>query len=115
MAGTAANNWEAKDQWRACVNFDLPLMVDYNFKGNTGIRRLLDHWLVIFYVWTPCSIFIIFASQWEFFFLCNRTDESRRTALARNGSLFFLSYLSLVAAWSTIPTKEGSDLLFHRV
>ncbi len=36
--------WEAKDKWRATVDIDLPGMVDYYFKGNTGIRHLRHHW-----------------------------------------------------------------------
>ncbi len=32
--------WEAKDQWRATIDFDVLGMVDYNIKGNIGIRRL---------------------------------------------------------------------------
>ncbi len=32
------SDWEATDQWRATVDFDLSVVVNYNFKGNTGIR-----------------------------------------------------------------------------
>ncbi len=32
--GMFGNNWEAKDQWHTTVDFNLPVMVDYNFKGN---------------------------------------------------------------------------------
>ncbi len=35
--------WKAKDQWSIAVDFDLPMMVDFNFSGNTDICRLLDH------------------------------------------------------------------------
>ncbi len=34
----------AKDQWHATADVDLAVMVDYNFKNNKGIRRLLNHW-----------------------------------------------------------------------
>ncbi len=56
------NNWEAKDQWRTTVDFDLPGMLNYNFKSNKCIRHLLDPRLMIFYMWTPGSTFIVFAS-----------------------------------------------------
>ncbi len=35
------SNWEAKDQWCATVNFDLLVMVDYNFKGNKAVFTCL--------------------------------------------------------------------------